>query len=150
MASLLPTPSYVPAPHRHGSTTQTPYRPLRPPLPLANEGRPRWPSWMESYWTKKMSKKLVMGVRSLCAVGTWTKEGGGRSKRGLEAWRSSYKGLLALYWSIALPCFAPLSWYRVQYSSRCDTCCEATNYITIILPERNVMNLSIFDLLEHA
>lgn len=27
-----------------------------------------------------MSKKLVMGVRSLRAVGTWTKEGGGRGQ----------------------------------------------------------------------
>jgi len=32
-----------------------------------------------------MSKKLVMGVRSLRAVGTWTKEGGGRGRRSLEA-----------------------------------------------------------------
>lgn len=127
MASLLPTPPPFPSLSLSlaaslgflaSRVTQTPYRPLRPPLPPTNEGRPRWPSWMESYWTKKMSKKLVMGVRSLCAVGSWVGErdrAGGRVDD--ENWKlkkGGCEGLLALYWSIALPCFALLSYYNVE------------------------------------
>lgn len=61
------TPAYPSPPHSPSSGPALTFprsRSLfRPPLPPANEGRPRWPSWVESYWTKKMSKKLVMGVR---------------------------------------------------------------------------------------
>lgn len=49
-----------------------------------------------------MSKKLVMGVRSLCAVGSW--EGEGR-RRELEAEEGWLRGVVG---AILINCFAVL------------------------------------------
>lgn len=117
-------PLLRPAPHHYGSTTQTPYRPLRPfPQPMRDDrgGHLGWrvierKRWVRNLlWGCVLSAPLGLGRKKAeeGADGAWKLQGG------------SYKGLLALYWSIALPCFALLSWYKVQYPWRRDTRCEA-------------------------
>lgn len=110
-------PLLRPAPHHYGSTTQTPYRPLRPfPQPMRDDrgGHLGWRVIERKRWVRN----LLWGCVLSAPLGLGRK----KAKEGADgAWklrRGSYKGLLALYWSIALPCFALLSWYKVQYPWR--------------------------------
>lgn len=78
-------PLLRPAPHHHGSTTQTPYRPLRPfPQPMRDDrgGHLGWRVIERKRWVRNLLWGCV-----LRAVGTWTKESGGRGQTELGSCR---------------------------------------------------------------
>lgn len=97
-------PLLRPAPHHHGSTTQTPYRPLRPfPQPMRDDrgGHLGWRVIERKRWVRNLLWGCVLSAP--LGLGRKKAEEGGR--RSLEAAEGSLQGIVG---AILINCFTVL------------------------------------------